>query len=677
MPLIEASPDGATIALHTAHTTYALRLDHTVRPIHWGPRISATDAATIPAWRSPHQDTFEGPLDGAEEFPTAGGPMFAPAALSTASDASLTVDGHDIHADELIIRLSGGLAVDLHYRVRPGTDVIERWSVVRHTGDTGEIVLGTHAAAAWCLPVRDNYRLTHVTGGWAREGWLHRVEVPVAETTLVSRRGVTSHGTNPWVMLDDGTAGEEAGEVWSTALAFSGSWRMTVSRTPAGRCSVLAAAGHDRTVTRLQPGEQAVSPTSAALYTGGGFGAASRAWHHYQREYVLPHADELRPVLYNSWEATSFTVTDEGQRALADRAATLGVELFVVDDGWFGARTSDRAGLGDWFPNPRRFPDGLRPLADHVRSLDMDFGLWVEPEMVNPDSDLHRAHPDWTLHQPGVPATELRHQLVLDFTRTDVRDWAFSQLDRIVRETGLTFLKWDFNRPFTQARPAAWTGHAHGVYDVIDRLRRTHPTLRVETCAGGGGRVDLGILARTDQAWTSDNTDAVDRLAIQHGYTQVYPPGTMVAWVTDSPNPITGREVPLPFRFHAAMAGVLGLGGDLTRWTDDELAYAADMVAQYRQIRPVVQHGTLYRLLPPTGALSASQYVLDDRVVVFVWRVTGAQRTVRLRLRGLDPATTYQGVSGAALMAAGLTVELPEGSGLASALVHLNADPPP
>ena len=673
MSLIEPCPDGATIALHTAHTTYALRLDRTVRPIHWGPRISAAEAAAIPAWQSPYEDTFEGPLDGAEDFPVGGGPMFGPAALSFGSESGLTVDGHEIRGDELIVRLTGDVRVDLHYRVRPGTDVIERWSVVRHAGDAGEIVLDAHAAAVWCLPVRDDYRLTHVTGGWAREGRLHRVDVPVAETTLISRRGVTGHATNPWVMLDDGTATEENGEVWSAALAFSGSWRITVSRTSAGRCSVLGAAGHDRTVTRLLPGEQAVSPICAALYTAGGFGAASRAWHHYQREYVLRHADELRPVLYNSWEATSFAVTDAGQRALAERAAKLGVELFVVDDGWFGARTSDRAGLGDWFPNPDRFPDGLRPLADHIRSLGMAFGLWVEPEMVNPDSDLYRAHPEWTLHQPGVRATELRNQLVLDFTRPEVREWAFGRLDRIVRETGLTFLKWDFNRSFTQAGPQAWIGHARGVYDVIDRLREAHPAVRVEACAGGGGRVDLGILARTDQAWTSDNTDAVDRLGIQHGYTQIYAPSTMVAWVTDSPNPITGREVPLPFRFHVAMAGVLGLGGDLTRWTDDELAYAAEMVATYREIRPVVQHGALYRLLPPTGSLSASQYVLGDEIVVFVWRVAGAQRSVRVRLRGLDPAMTYQGVSGAALMAAGIDVALPEGAGPVSAIVQLRA----
>ncbi|MFD0517036.1 alpha-galactosidase [Paractinoplanes durhamensis] len=389
-----------------------------------------------------------------------------------------------------------------------------------------------------------------------------------------------------------------------------------------------------------------MSPVFAALYAAGGFGAASRAWHDYQRKHVLRHAGEVRPVLYNSWEATSFDVTDEGQRALAERAAKLGVELFVVDDGWFGARTSDRAGLGDWFPNPHRFPAGLRPLADHIRSLGMDFGLWVEPEMVNPDSDLYRAHPEWTLHRPGVRATELRNQLVLDFTRADVRDWAFEQLDRIVLATGLAFLKWDFNRSFTQARPASSIGHAQGVYQVIDRLRAAHPGVRVEACAGGGGRADLGILARTDQVWTSDNTDAVDRLTIQHGYTQVYAPGTMVAWVTDSPNPITGRRVPLPFRFHVAMAGVLGLGGDLTRWTADELDLAAEMVARYREISPIVQHGTLFRLLPPQGSLSASQYVRDGRIVLLVWRVSGVDRTVRIRLRGLDPAMTYSGVSG-------------------------------
>lgn len=691
MPLVEPSSDGATVALHTRTSTYAVRLDPvtgSVRPVHWGAPCSADEAATLPAWTSPYTDTFEGPFDGAEEYPVDGGRRYGPAALSVryadrTGGLDLAIVGHRVDADELTVELAdraGPLRVDLHYRVRPHVDVIERWSVVRHAGDGDPVDLPDHAAAYWCLPVRPDYRLSHVTGGWAREGQLCRTPVPVAETTLTSRRGVTGHATNPWVMIDDGGATEDAGEVFSAALACSGSWRITVVRTSAGRCGVLGAAGHDRTVTRLAPGEQAVSPVFAGLRADGGFGAASRAWHAYQRHHVLAHPNEPRPVLYNSWEATAFDVTEDGQYALAERAAKLGVELFVVDDGWFGARTSDRAGLGDWVANPHRFPGGLRPLADHVRSLGMRFGLWVEPEMVNPDSDLYRARPQWTAHLPRLRATEIRHQLVLDFTRDDVRDWALARLDDLVRDTGLSFLKWDFNRPFTEAGPDAATAHAAGVHQVLDRLRERHPGLRVEACAGGGGRADLAVLARTDQVWTSDNTDAVDRLAIQDGYTQVYAPGTMVAWVTDSPNPITGRQVPLRFRCHVAMTGVLGIGGDLTRWSENELAEAAGHVAVYRDIRPVVQHGELYRLRSVPPGVVAVQYVRGDRSVVFAFRAAPGPATVlALPLRGLDRSATYRDDTGrehrgAALAGHGCAVPLDAGP-FASALVQLRREP--
>ncbi|WP_433304408.1 alpha-galactosidase [Actinoplanes sp. CA-030573] len=688
MPSIEVSADGRTVALQTEASTYAVRLDHdngTVLPIHWGEPIAVDLLAGVPAWTAPHHDSFAGRLDGAEEFPIETGARFGPPALGLldpqpATPLRFRIAGHRIADRELVVTLAdpgGPLAVDLHYRSRPGSDVIERWSVVRHTGDADDVVLHSHAAAAWCVPPRDSYRLSHVAGHWSREAQVHRTPLAVAETVLTSRQGLTGHHTNPWVMLDDGAADEDTGPVWSMALAASGSWWITTSRTPEGRCSVLGGSGHGGLSTTVRPGETVVSPVFAGAYTSGGFGAASRAWHDYQRRHVLPHGDELRPILYNSWEATSFAVDEQGQLALAERAARLGAELFVVDDGWFGARTSDRAGLGDWTPNPERFPHGLAPLAAKVRHLGMEFGLWVEPEMVNADSDLYRAHPDWILHRPGPAPTELRDQLVLDLTRPDVRAWALGWLDRLVRETGATFLKWDCNRPITEGRPHSWTGQAHGVYEVLDRLRAAHPRLRVESCAGGGGRVDLGVMARTDQFWTSDNTDAVDRLAIQHGHTQLYAPGGMVCWVTDSPNPLTGRRVPLRFRFHVAMAGVLGIGGNLAAWTDAEMAEAAELVDAYRAIRPVVQHGALHRLRPAAGH-RAWQYHHGDDLVVIAWRPAAdfAPPVARVRLRGLRATDRYRDLStgvthaAAVLTGDGLPLPLPPGE-YASVVVHL------
>ncbi len=317
-------------------------------------------------------------------------------------------------------------------------------------------------------------------------------------------------------------------------------------------------------------------------------------------------------MLFNSWEATTFDISEEQQAALARLAAGIGVELFVVDDGWFGARTGDRAGLGDWTPNPDRFPHGLKPLADQVHGLGMQFGIWVEPEMVNPDSDLYRAHPEWVQYQTGRKRTELRNQLVLNLAREDVQEYLWEQLDTLLSSAPIDYVKWDFNRCFTDA---GWPG--------------------------GGGRIDLGVLSRTDQVWTSDNTDPLDRLAIQHGFSQIHPARVMAAWVTDSPNTqLNGRVSPLRFRFVSSMAGVLGVGGDLTEWTAEELAEAGEWVSLYKEIRPVVQRGDLYRLRPPAGGLSAVQYVLGGETVVLA--CLQAQPVPAVRLRGLDPTASYE-----------------------------------
>jgi alpha-galactosidase len=319
----------------------------------------------------------------------------------------------------------------------------------------------------------------------------------------------------------------------------------------------------------------------------------------------------------------------------------------------------------------------------------MDFGLWVEPEMVNPESELYRAHPDWVLHQPHRRRSEHRNQLVLNLARRDVADWVHATLDRLLTTERIDFLKWDMNRPFSEAgRPEAdpadadglWHGYVENLYAVIDRLRADHPGLRIESCAGGGGRIDPGILARTDQVWASDNTDALDRLRIQDGYAQLYPARAMGAWVTDSPNPLTGRSAPLDFRFHVAMAGVLGLGGDLTRWTEAELARAAELVAAYKRIRPLVQHGRRYRLRPPGEELSAVQFTARDgaETAVLAYRRSARHAGPEpvVRLRGLEPQARYLDPvtgrihHGAILLSRGLPLTLPADD-QASALVHL------
>ncbi|WP_422771108.1 alpha-galactosidase [Plantactinospora sp. WMMC1484] len=693
MATVQFDPDHRLWLLTGPTTAYALRVaeDGGLRHVHWGAVLTLAQAVRLAEQPSPAASSFEA-IAGVDELAVEGGPRFGPASLLVRfADGTRGVewryDGHDADAGHLRVHLRDRhypLHVTMHYRLHPDSDVLERWTTVENRDDRRPVTVLRCDSAAWTVPHRGTYRMSHLVGGWNSEFQLRRDSVPVAETVLTSRRGMTSHHANPWLAVDDGTAGEEHGEVWSTALAWSGSWRITVHRDPVGRTSWTGGFGHDGLTWSLAPGETLDTPVFAGLHSTGGFGAASRAWHGYVRRHVLTHPAETRPVLYNSWEATGFDVDEAGQLALAARAASLGVELFVMDDGWFGARASDRAGLGDWTPNPVRFPAGLGPLVAEVRRLGMRFGLWVEPEMVNPDSDLYRAHPDWVLRMANRQRTEMRHQLVLNLARPEVAEWTHGWLDGLVRAHQIDFLKWDANRPFTEAGwpghddpDRLWIAHTRAVYQIMDRLRADHPGLRIETCSGGGGRADLGVLARTDQVWTSDNTDPVDRLGIQAGFSQLFPAQVMAAWVTDSPNVATARHTPLRFRFHVAMAGALGIGGDLTTWTEDELKEAAELVAAYKRVRGVVQHGTAYRLRGD-GALTAVQYVHDGEHVVLAWcpvRRYGHE-PAPLRLTAVAPDAVYRdrktgtAYPGALLRHSGLPLELPPGDH-ASTLVHL------
>lgn len=653
--MAEIGADGRTWLLSGPTSSYALRLTELdeLLHLHWGPRITLTDAEALAALPAPQYWPFESPLDGREEYPVEGGPRFVRPALSVRTDerrgTEWRFEEYETDGDELRLRFSdSGLGITLHYRMRG--DVVERRVSLVNEGPALELLRAD--SATWTLPERDGWRLSQLHGRWAAESRLARSHLTYGEKVIGSRRGHTGHQHLPWVALDS-DATEESGEVYGCALGWSGSWRISVAQLPDARVQITGGAGYDDSgLLRLEPGESFTTPVFAGLWSDGGFGGASRAWHAYQRTYVIPDADQDRPVLYNSWEATGFGISEDQQRKLARRAAAMGVELFVVDDGWFGARTSDRAGLGDWTPNPDRFPAGLKPLAEDVHALGMRFGIWVEPEMVNPDSELYRAHPDWAQFQQGRTRTEYRNQLVLNLARQDVQEYLWEQLDGLLSSAPIDYVKWDFNRCFTDAGwpgernpQKLWVAHVEALYALLDRLRAAHPGVAFESCSGGGGRIDLGVLARTDQVWTSDNTDPLDRLAIQDGFSQIHPARIMAAWVTDSPNTqLNGRVSSLRFRFVSAMAGVLGVGGDLSEWSEQELADAREWVELYKEIRPVVQRGDLYRLRPPEGGLSAVQYVHGDETVVLAW--LQAQRhgepVAPLRLRGLDPTQAYE-----------------------------------
>lgn len=574
-------------------------------------------------------------------------------------------------ADETV-----GLVVEHQFAVHAGHGVVVRDTRVRNEGPE-PLRVERIASAVLGLPP-DRYEAWTLHGRWGGEYQLTRRTLAPGKVVVESRRGFTSHEANPWFAL---TRAEDEERVWFGALAWSGSWSVVFEAERNDALHVVAGVQPFDFAWHLEPGDTFRTPELVCGHTDEGLDGAARLLHRYQNERVLParHRDSPRPVHYNTWLATGFDLEIGHQLALARRAAELGVELFVVDDGWFGARTDDHAGLGDWVVDRAKFPEGLAPLVDEVHRLGMRFGIWLEPEMVNPDSDLYRAHPDWVLHLPGREPTMSRDQLVLNFARAEVRDGVLAQLRRLLTDHRIDFVKWDHNRPLTEVgwpqapperRREVWVRHVRGVYEVIDRLRAEFGDLMIETCAGGGGRADLGILGRTDLAQVSDNTDPADRLRIQYGFTRAYSPRAMVGWVADTPEPTTGRDSPLDFRFHVAMQGVIGISGDILAWREEDRVRAAELIAEYKRLRPTIHGGEQHWLAPPSDTEPcAVQYVSPDRTetVVFVYQVRGVvgEGPRRIRPRGLAPHRRYRRAAdgavstGAALMSAGLPSAFP------------------
>jgi alpha-galactosidase len=598
--------------------------------------------------------------------------------LSFVEDRVSSVEGYpalDLVFEDAAI----GLRVTHRLHIFAEHDVVSRSTTLENIG-SDPLVLERALSAALPLPP-DTYDAWTLHGQWGREFELHCRPLEAGKFVLESRRGLSSHEAHPWfAVCHRGESTEDVGGVWFGSLAWSGNWMCSLEVEHNDAVHIVAGIQPFDFAWRLAPGGQFVTPQLVGGYSDGGLGGASRLLHAFEEDVWMPvsHRDRPRPVLYNSWEATNFGVRADQQIELARRAAAMGIELFVVDDGWFGERHHDRAALGDWTVNASKFPRGLRHLIDEVHGLGMQFGIWVEPEMVNPDSDLYRAHPDWAYHIEGREPTYGRNQLVLNFARDDVRAHITDQLRRLLSEHGsIEFVKWDHNRAWTEVgwpeRPEqqreVWVRHVLGLYDMLATLRREFPNALFESCAGGGGRADLGMLRWTDQVWTSDNTDAADRLNIQYGYSRAHTPRVMVNWVTDVPNQQTGRMAPLEFRFHVAMQGVLGVGGDIAEWSDAELEQARNLVAEYKNLRPLVQFGRQYWLARPRAiGPCAVQYVSPsgDQTVVFMYQTRGRRGTGvrRVRLHGLRADARYKRdadgaeSSGAALMAAGTAVEV-------------------
>jgi alpha-galactosidase len=668
-PLVSFDPGNRIFRMDAAGVTYAFGVNdkQELQTLYWGGRLQKSDAlAAAKAARGP--SSFESPANATlQEFAGWGEGSYSEPALKVTfpdgnRDLVLHYVSHVAEHDGFVVTLkdiSRDVFVELHYAMDPSTGVLGRSAVIVNR-TKAPLVIEQAAAASWNLPRSNDYRLRYLSGRWAAEWTLNEQKMAPGKTVMESRRGSTGHQNNPWFAIEQGESkDEDAGEVWFGALAWSGSWSISVEQDQLRQVRVTGGFNPFDFGYRLAPDERLTTPVFYGGYSQDGIGGASRLLHRFEVASILPQAPHPRPrpVLYNSWEATEFDVNEVGQEALAEKAASVGVERFVMDDGWFGERKNDHAGLGDWYVNKQKFPNGLKPLIDKVHALGMDFGLWVEPEMVNPNSDLYRKHPEWVLNFPGRPRTELRNQLVLNLARSDVREYVFGFLDDLLKQNDIAFLKWDYNRNWaepgwdataTEDQKKVYVAYVENLYGILRDLRAKHPKVEIESCSGGGGRVDLGIMHLTDEVWTSDNTDPFDRLTIQDGFTYAYTPGVMMAWVTDSPNWVNQRTTSLEYRFFSSMQGGLGVGANLDKWTQQDFAVAKEMIAAYKQVRETVQHGDLYRLISPEGGseYSATESVsLDKRQAVVFAFLHSSQKNYpfpTVKLRGLDATREYR-----------------------------------
>ncbi|MGI6254125.1 MAG: alpha-galactosidase [Acutalibacter sp.] len=570
-----------------------------------------------------------------------------------------------------------GLKATLLYTVFEDYPVLARSVRLENTGSAP---LTLERAYSLCLelPTMD-LDMVHVYGKWAKENTTVRHPLQHGLQGLQSLRGMTGHGANPMLALPRHTATEEQGEVWGMNLIYSGNFSIEVEVDPQGCPRVLMGINPTDFRWRLEPGETFQTPEAVLVYSDTGLGGMSRTFHHFYLDHLCrsPWTKKERPLLINSWEAAYFDFDDDKLVAFAKEAKELGIDMLVMDDGWFGNRFDDHRALGDWWVNEDKLKGGLSSLIQRVNDLGVQFGIWYEPEMISPDSDLYRAHPDWVICAKGRDKTMARWQCVLDMTRQDVRDNIFQQMYDVISQNNIAYIKWDCNRNITEAAsvqlPPERQGeffhrYVLGVYDLMDRITTAFPNILLENCSGGGGRFDPGMLYYSPQIWASDNTDPIERLTIQFGASLCYPMSTMGAHV--SANPRTGIDT----RAAVALCGTFGYELDPRKLTQEEREAVKRQTADYHKYYNLTHYGDFYRITSPTD----DPYVCDwafvspDKTEALFTRVVMRQPINRYQtvcLAGLDPEKLYTDedtgrvYSGALLMHGGLDLSS-YGSGL-------------
>ena len=515
----------------------------------------------------------------------------------------------------------------------------------------GQSKLWVDRCDAPCIPVPMHYnKILGFKGRWAKEFQTQSIDRFMGAYVRENRSGRTSHDAFPAVIVHSDQANESAGEAYGLHLGWSGNHHLRIEEQFVGRAYAQFGELFFPGELSLEPGESYCSPVLYGASSNTGLTDLSACFHQYIRENLTdPRMQgKPKPVHFNTWEAMYFDLSMSRLCQLADEAAAVGVERFVLDDGWFKGRKSDRAGLGDWTVDETVFPQGLGPLVEHVNAAGMEFGLWVEPEMVNPDSDLYRAHPDWVLNAAPAPLLLSRNQLVLDLTRTEVQKYLFEHLDNLLSEYAITYLKWDMNRVINQPGNAEGRAVTHyqtlALYQLLARIREAHPEVEIESCSSGGGRADFGILAHTDRIWTSDSNDALDRLSIQKGFSFFFPPEIMGAHVGPRDCHITGRSISMAARAGVALFGDMGIEANLLTMDDAEKAELKAAVALHKKHRHLLHSGKLMRLDTEDYENSFGVISADKQEAIFSYGLLDGQPNSapgRLRFPGLDASTLY------------------------------------
>ncbi len=584
-----------------------------------------------------------------------------------------------------------GLQMILQYGVFEDVDVITRSIRVVNQGMEDIYLTKVYSA---CLDM-DNRQFESVTlhGSWARERQIQSLPVSRMKHTVESLRGETSHQDHPFMALKTPGTTQETGEVYAMHFVYSGNFRVQVQEDPYEQIRMVMGINPEDFCWKLAPGAQFQAPEVVMTYSGEGLGKMTRTFHDFYRKHLIrgEYRDKKRPILINNWEATYFDFDADKLISIAREASGLGIEMLVMDDGWFGNRFDDNRALGDWVVNEEKLKGGLKYLVDEVNKLGMKFGIWFEPEMISPDSDLYRAHPDWAIAISGRQPGLARNQYVLDLSRKEVRDHVYESVAKVLRGANIEYVKWDMNRHLSDIGSSALAAdqmgefyhrYVLGVYEMQGRLIREFPHLLLENCSGGGARFDPGMLFYSPQIWCSDDTDAVERLKIQEGTALVYPLSTMGAHVSDCPNHVLHRTVPFETRGYVALAGTFGYELDVTRIPEEDRRQIPEQTAMYHKYNDLVREGDYYRI----ASYAENHYfdcwgvVSKDKAEALYTFIQVLNRpnyhSRRIRLKGLDPEKTYRiegeesTYLGALLMKAGINIPNPEGD-FRGRLIHL------